>query len=125
METSQWRPFVKAAVERNPVSLERAGDKPVEEVRVWLDGLEPASIYDGNRLAQPDEVANFGRGDGLEKAFLLASVLRRREPDRALQLIADRDTIVVRGRQEFAFQSAKTLRAQVDIAEDGTIQTAH
>ncbi|MDI6450750.1 hypothetical protein [Anaerobaca lacustris] len=123
METCDWRPFVKAAVERNPVSLERAGDKPVEEVRAWLDGLESASIYDGNRLAQPDEVANFGRGDGLEKAFLLANVLRRRDPDRPLQLIADRDKVVVRGKQEFAFQSTKTLSAQVDVSEDGSIQT--
>jgi len=122
MDTCDWRPFVKAAVERNPVSLERAGDKAVEEVHAWLGQLEPASIYDGNRLAQPDEVANYGRGDGLEKAFLLANVLRRRDPDRPLRLIADRDKVVVRGKQEFAFQSAKTLSAQVDIAEDGTIQ---
>ena len=123
METCDWRPFVKAAIERNPVSLERAGDKPIEEVRAWLDGLESASIYDGNRLAQPDEVANFGRGDGLEKAFLLANVLRRRDPDQPLRLIVDRDKVVVRGRQEFAFQSTRTLSAQVDVSEDGSIQT--
>jgi hypothetical protein len=124
MDTCDWRPFVKAAVERNPVSLERAGSKSIDEVRVWLDGLESASIYNGNRLAQPDEVANFGRGDGLEKAFLLANVIRHREPDRPVQLVADRDKIVVRGKQEFAFSSAKTLSAQVDIAADGTLQVA-
>jgi len=122
MDTCDWRPFVKAAIERNPVSLERAGSKPLDEVHAWLGQLESVSIYDGNRLAQPDEVANYGRGDGLEKAFLLANVLRRRDPDRPLGLIADRDKVIVRGKQEFAFQSAKTLSAQVDIAEDGTIQ---
>lgn len=125
MDTCDWRPFVKAAVERNPVSLDMAGDKPVEEVLAWLDGLTAESIYDGNRLAQPDEVANFGRGDGLERAFLLANILRRRDPDQPVQLIADRNKVIVRGRQEFAFQSAKTLRAQVDIAENGAIQAVH
>ncbi len=124
MDTCDWRPFVKAAIERNPVSLEKASSSSIDEVRAWLEGLESASIYDGNRLAQPDEVANYGRGDGLEKAFLLANVMRRREPGRTLQLVADHDKIVVRGSGEFAFSSAKTLSAQVDIAADGTVEVA-
>ncbi len=38
--------------------------------------LPDESIYDeAGRLAQPDEVWNYGRGDGVEKALLLANVL--------------------------------------------------
>ena len=33
------------------------------------------SIYDGKRLALPDEVWNFRRGDGIEKALLLADFI--------------------------------------------------
>ncbi len=70
-------PFVKAAMERNPVS--RAGlkslteDEVVAQVTAWPN----ASIYDGaTRLAQPDEVWNYRRGDGFEKALLVANVRR-------------------------------------------------
>jgi hypothetical protein len=72
-------PFVKAAMERNPVS--RAGSAALTEAEVvsqvlaWPD----ESIYDGaTRLAQPDEVWNYRRGDGFEKALLVANVLRGR-----------------------------------------------
>ena len=72
-------PFVKAALERNPVS--RAGaaqlgeDALVGHVAAWPG----ESIYDGaERLAQPDEVWNFRRGDGFEKALLVGNVLRGR-----------------------------------------------
>ena len=41
-----------------------------------IAALDAASIYDGpGRVAQPDEVWNFGRGDGLEKCFLAANLL--------------------------------------------------
>lgn len=72
-------PFVKAAMERNPVS--RAGAAAltdggvVEQVAAWPN----ESIYDGaSRMAQPDEVWNYRRGDGFEKALLVANVLRGR-----------------------------------------------
>ncbi|MHC4426033.1 MAG: hypothetical protein ACYSYV_08060, partial [Planctomycetota bacterium] len=71
MESCDWVPFVKAAVERNPVSTEMASSMSVEQVYAWLGQMKNISIYDGKRLAQPDEVANYRTGDGLEKAFLL------------------------------------------------------
>lgn len=41
-----------------------------------IAALPNESIYDGpSRLAQPDEVWNFGRGDGLEKCLLAANIL--------------------------------------------------
>ncbi len=69
-------PFVKAAVERSPVSKTALADLPREEILARITALADESIYDGvSRLAQPDEVWNFGRGDGLEKCLLAANVL--------------------------------------------------
>jgi hypothetical protein len=48
------------------------------EIHKWLLHLPGESIYDGTRVAQPDEVANYNTGDGIEKALLMASVLSRR-----------------------------------------------
>jgi hypothetical protein len=135
METCDWEPFVKAAVERSPVSLAATKSLSLAEVYGWLGRMPGDSIYDGNRLAQPDELANYGTGDGLEKAFLLANVLRRREPERALRLEVDGRTVLLRsapqhgagtpprpgGLDMYAFTSAKTLRGQVDILPDGRI----
>ena len=124
MDTCDWQPFVKAAVERNPVSLEASSSMSVEQAYAWLRGLDDASIYNANRLAQPDEVANYATGDGLEKAFALANVMRHREPDKPVTLIAEAGRAVVRGSQEFAFDSNKTLQGEVSIAADGAIDVS-
>jgi hypothetical protein len=72
-------PFLKAALERNPVSVAATAALSVEGVAAALAALPDDSIYDGEaRLAQPDEVWNFRRGDGLEKALLVANVARGR-----------------------------------------------
>jgi hypothetical protein len=75
--------FLKACIERNPVSI--LGSAALDETALLarIAALPGESIYDDpGRLAQPDEVWNFGRGDGLEKALLLADILhhRRAEP---------------------------------------------
>jgi hypothetical protein len=124
METCDWEPFVKAAVERSPVSLEVTKAMSIAGVYDWLSRMPSASIYDGNRLAQPDELANYPTGDGLEKAFLLANVLRHRAPEQELHLEVDNGKVLLRGGQDFEFTSAKTLQGQVDIAPDGRIAVA-
>ncbi|MBR4652144.1 MAG: hypothetical protein IKO72_02180 [Kiritimatiellae bacterium] len=69
-------PFVKAALERSPVSRAALKDASENEVVARIAALGNDSIYDGpSRLAQPDEVWNFGRGDGLEKCLLAANIL--------------------------------------------------
>jgi hypothetical protein len=69
-------PFVKAAMERNPVSRAALEGASRDEVLARIVALSDESIYDGpSRLAQPDEAWNFGRGDGLEKCLLAANVL--------------------------------------------------
>lgn len=72
----QWYPFLMAAWQRNPVSLQGLENKSLEERYYILKEMNNLSIYEEhNRLAQPDEVWNFGTGDGLEKIILLANTL--------------------------------------------------
>ena len=59
LSRTDWAPFVKAAMERNPVSIKGAADLSDEQVVEHLAGLPNESIYDGTRLAQPDEVWNY------------------------------------------------------------------
>jgi len=69
-------PFVKAALERSPVSKIALGAMDESTALARISKLGDESIYDGpSRLAQPDEVWNFGTGDGLEKCLLAANVL--------------------------------------------------
>ncbi len=121
MDGCDWRPFVNAAIERSPVSLEAAKSMLIEGVYEWLDRMKDVSIYDGNRLAQPDEVANYGTGDGLEKAFVMANVLRHRNPEQDLHLEVDNSRVLLRGAQEYSFTSAKRLQGQIDISPNGEI----
>jgi hypothetical protein len=67
---------VKAAIERSPVSKAALGTADSQSAIARIASLDDESIYDGtSRLAQPDEVWNFGTGDGLEKCLLAANVL--------------------------------------------------
>ena len=51
-----------------------------------LAGLPDESIYGESRVAQPDEVWNYGRGDALERALCLAAILKQRHPGLAMTL---------------------------------------
>ena len=97
-------PFVKAALERNPVSREALKDHP-DEVVGRIAALADESIYDGpSRLAQPDEVWNFGRGDGLEKCLLAANVLGGTE----ISVYGDRATLLDGDQEICSFYTAKS-----------------
>ena len=72
-------PFVKAAIERNPASVNALKDSTIDQAYNILKEMTSESIYaEEYRLAQPDEVWNYRRGDGLEKAILLANLIRNR-----------------------------------------------
>lgn len=76
LSKTESAPFTQAACTRSPVSKHALAGLPPREVLDRIAALPNVSIYDGpGRLAQPDEVWNFGRGDGLEKCFLAANVL--------------------------------------------------
>jgi hypothetical protein len=121
MQTCDWTPFVKAAVERSPVSLNVVNGKSVEEVFAWLNALDGASIYDDKRLAQPDEVANYRTGDGLEKAFFLANVIRQRVPREGIEISVDDSHVVLKAAGVYSFESSKGLKKQLRISSAGEI----
>ncbi|WP_282756135.1 hypothetical protein [Desulfuromonas thiophila] len=81
-----WAPFLLAALQRNPVCREGSAALDDAALLQHLSDLSPESIYEGPRLAQPDEVWNFCRGDGVERALCLACIWRQRHPQARLQL---------------------------------------
>jgi hypothetical protein len=115
MESCDWTPFIKAAVERNPVSIQMTGSMSVEEAYTWLKQMPNISIYDGKRLAQPDELANYKTGDGLEKAFLLANVIRQREPEQDIRITVYNSEVVLKGQGEYRFISSKGFKKSVNV----------
>jgi hypothetical protein len=123
METCDWTPFIKAAIERNPVSLTMTESKSDDEVYAWLEQMNDTSIYNAGRLAQPDEVANYKTGDGLEKALLLANVIRQRDPEQDFEIIVDNNNVVVKGPWQYRFASAKGIEKQIRISGAGAITT--
>jgi len=122
METCDWTPFVKAAVERNPVSIQAFKSLSVEQVYAWLKEMKNESIYDGKRLAQPDEVANYQTGDGLEKAFLLANIIHAKQPREDIEVIADGEKVVLKGPGKYYFSFTKGLSKHICITAKGTIK---
>ena len=138
MTRCDWTPFLKAALERNPVCIDKTKDLSDAELIALLSGLpgglalpessEPGggaslseraafgseSIYDGVRLAQPDEVWNFQTGDGLEKAILLATIWRARHPEDEINLSVKPTTIrLSTSNQSAQFPSSKNLTQQL------------
>jgi len=75
-----WEPFLKAALERNPASIRATKDMSDSDVINYLESFPNESIYDSTRAAQPDEVWNYKRGDGLERAICLAGIWKKRYP---------------------------------------------
>ena len=125
METCDWTPFIKAAIERNPVSIQMTEAMSVEEIFAWLGQMRNISIYDAGRLAQPDEVANYQTGDGIEKAFLLADVIRERNPVQDIEIIVDNSDVKLKAQNEYSFTSAKGLEKQVFISAAGTFSAVN
>ncbi|MHC4238946.1 MAG: hypothetical protein ACYSUC_04220, partial [Planctomycetota bacterium] len=115
METCDWAPFIKAAVERNPVSIETAGSMPPHEVYTWLEKMANSSIYDGKRLAQPDELANYKTGDGLEKALLLANVIRHGNPEQDIEITVDNNEVTLKAKDEYRFISDKGFKKVINL----------
>jgi len=95
-------PFIKAALERNPVSKNATLEQ--------ISSLNPESIYDGpSRLAQPDEVWNFGSGDGLEKCLLAANAIGGTE----IRISGGEATLMDGERAICTFPTAKSPRDTV------------
>ena len=117
LEKSPWKPFMKAALERNPVSIAGASGIGEPEIYTQLQSMENESIYGGARMAQPDEVWNFGRGNGMEKAITMANILKNRDQEARLLLTRDGNNVQVEfGDAAYIFPYDGTL--QPPSAED-------
>ena len=105
-------PFIQAALQRNPVSKSALGGacSCAAETVARIAALPNESIYDGpSRLAQPDEVWNFGRGDGLEKCLLAANVLGGTE----IRVSGNTATLFDGERAVCSFDTAKSPRSRI------------
>ncbi len=101
-------------MERCPVSIAGTRDLDDGALVQRVESLVDESIYDEpGRLAQPDEVWNFGRGDGAEKALLLGNVLRARHPDAHLTIeVTSGSATLFASDDVYRFVSHKGLRTQ-------------
>jgi len=108
-----YKPFLKACIERNPVCID-ALDQMSETVLIeTIRDLPAESIYDDRgRLSQPDEVWNYGRGDGLEKIILLATVIYAQTgTELSIEITADK-AILTTDQTTIGFPTAKGLAPQ-------------
>lgn len=108
---SPWKPFMKAALERNPVSTLGSAQLSVDECFNHLSSIDNISIYPGpHRLAQPDEVWNFKRGDGLEKAICLMNIIRNRYPEDQIDIKNSSNKVYVFHKtKEYSFETSKKV----------------
>jgi hypothetical protein len=112
--TEPW-PFLVAAMQRNPVSVRGAKELSNDDLRQKIEAMPDESIYDGpGRLSQPDEVWNYGHGDGLEKSVLLANILHSRMPDEEMVIEVYPDKACLKVDQNvYDFSSRKELKEQI------------
>jgi len=116
LTTTDWNPFLKAAFERNPVCIDGTKALSDNELIQAIETLPNESIYDGSRVAQPDEAWNFQRGDGLERAITLITIWRSRHPGESIELAANGNQIVLKlGSKELHFDSTKGLKKQLSL----------
>ncbi len=116
MDIINWLPFVRAAIERNPVCIDKLDNLELDYIYRILLQMPSESIYDGKRLALPDEVWNFERGDGIEKAFLLADTIICRDINSEIKIIIDNTNVeLIYSGRTFKFNSNKQLQKLIEI----------
>ena len=117
MDKIDWLPYVKASIERNPVCFTDLNGKNASEVYDILESMPHESIYDENRLSLPDEVWNFKRGDGIEKALLLADFLHHNNSSSEISIEINKQKVILKSKgKNFYFSSKKSLRKSIVIS---------
>jgi len=101
MDSCDWQPFVKAAFERSPVSIDFFSEMDVKETYDELRSWPDESIYSENRLGLPDEVVNFQRGDGIEKARTLLNIIKSRHQGETIHLTVTGNLVRVKGNKVY------------------------
>lgn len=110
LSRSPWKPFLKAALERNPVSLLAMSSLDIDQAYQKLISFENESIYDESaRIAQPDEIWNYNRGDGLEKAICFINYIKNRFPEDNFSIEGDSNIQVHYRKKDYTFKSDKKV----------------
>jgi hypothetical protein len=103
-------------LERNPVCFPDFIGKSAGEAFSIIENLENKSIYDDKRLALPDEVWNYKRGDGIEKAILLADVILHNDNLGEVKILIDDNKVLLEyGKEKYSFNSAKGLKRTISV----------
>ena len=119
MDRADWLPYIKASIERNPVCYTELGDKDPGAVYEILNSFPDESIYDGARLSLPDEVWNFKRGDGVEKAILLADYIMLKFPEKSVAIDIRRKSVELHfDDKRFIFSSEKGFTKKIHISRE-------
>jgi hypothetical protein len=118
MDKINWLPFIKAAIERNPVCFGDLNGKNIQEAFDILADMDRNSIYDGKRLAMPDEVWNFQRGDGIEKALLLAGFIMKKDKSTSISIdITNQNVQLSHNGSYYHFTSQKSMQKSIKISD--------
>jgi len=119
---TRWEPFLKAAIERNPVSVEACEKFNDDEIIKILENFPNESIYDNFRIAQPDEVWNYRRGDGLERAICLANILKNRNKNLHISIDVEKDYVTVSiNEKTISWPSSKGLKGHINFDSNSFI----
>ena len=114
MDSCNWEPFLKAAFERNPVSIDYFREMNIDSIYQELISWSEESIYSDNRLALPDEVVNFKRGDGIEKAITLLNILKVRNKSANPTIESLQQEVIIKtDEKKFVFQTNKSLKIPI------------
>ncbi len=117
MDTIDWQPFVKAALERNPLSIAGLSGTSIQDAYQIIARLLNESVYDSNRLALPDEVWNFQRGDGVEKAFLFANYILSLDKNDRICLKINKDAVqLIHNQIKYSFLSSKSITKELKLS---------
>jgi len=114
MNLVEPEPFLLSAMKRSPVSIAGSLKLKDDKIQAIIEKMPDKSIYDEDaRLAQPDEVWNFGRGDGLEKAVLLANILHQHRPTEKIIIDISSNTATLQvGEKIIRFHTTKKVTPQ-------------
>lgn len=124
MDKISWIPYLKAALERNPVSVNALKEISMAEIYKIILSLPEVSIYDEQRLAQPDEVWNFQRGEGIEKTMLMLNILLdRQEAEKKYALLIEdgKSQILVDDQLMYEFTTEKRLKKRLLLDAKGIV----
>lgn len=114
MDKISWLPYLKASIERNPVCFADLENEPEEKIYEVIRDLHDESIYDGDRLALPDEVWNFKRGDGIEKSLLFADLLVKKFASASISIEIKNSKVALNfNNKTYPFSSLKSLEKTI------------